>query len=64
MRSVSHWRLPLDNVFAKTNGELHYLWWAVDHEGEVPERFVSKRRDKKAAFETLEEIAETPSPHR
>lgn len=33
----------------KINGETHYLWRAVDHEGEVLESFVSKTRDKKAA---------------
>jgi transposase-like protein len=29
----------------------HYLWRAVDHEGEVLESFVTKTRDKKAALE-------------
>ena len=28
---------------------MHYLWRAVDHEGEVLESFVSKRRDRNAA---------------
>ena len=37
----------------KINGEQHYLWRAVDHEGEVLEAFVSKRRDKKAALKFL-----------
>jgi putative transposase len=32
------------------NGELRYLWRAVDHEGEVLESFVTKRRDRKAAL--------------
>jgi putative transposase len=31
----------------------HYLWRAVDHEGEVLESFVTKRRDKKAALKFL-----------
>jgi len=31
-------------------GVKHYLWRAVDHEGEVLESFVTKRRDKKAAL--------------
>ena len=31
-------------------GVKHYLWRAVDHEGEVLESFVTKRRDKKAAM--------------
>ncbi len=33
-------------------GRLH-LWRAVDHEGEVMESFVSKRRDRKAALKFL-----------
>jgi len=49
MRS-SHWRWHLDEVFVKINGERHYLWRAVDHEGEVLESFVTKTRDKKAAL--------------
>ena len=31
----SRWRWHLDEVFVKINGERHYLWRAVDHEGEV-----------------------------
>jgi putative transposase len=31
----------------------HYLWRAVDHEGEVLEVFVTKRRDRKAALTFL-----------
>ena len=34
MRS-SHWRWHLDEVFVRINGEQHYHWRAVDHEGEV-----------------------------
>lgn len=39
-----------ERVFVKINGETHYLWWAVDHEGEVLETFVTKRRDRKAVL--------------
>jgi putative transposase len=39
----------LDEVFVKINGERFYLWRAVDHEGEVLECFVKKRRNKAAA---------------
>ena len=39
--------------FVKINGELHYLWRAVDHEGEVLESYVTKRRDRKAALKFL-----------
>ncbi|MBB3064355.1 IS6 family transposase [Limibacillus halophilus] len=49
----SLWRWHLDEVFVKINGETHYLWRAVDHEGEVLESFVTKRRDKKAALKFL-----------
>ena len=37
----------------KINGERHYLWRAVDHEGEVLESFVTKKRDKKAVLKFL-----------
>ena len=40
-RSYSNWRWHLDEVFVKINGETHYLWRAVDHEGEVLESFVT-----------------------
>ena len=49
----SRWRRHLDEVFVKINGKQHYLWRAVDHEGEVLENYVTKRRDKKAALKVL-----------
>jgi len=49
----SNWRWHLDEVFVKINGERHYLWRAVDHEGEVLESFVTKTRDKKSALKFL-----------
>ena len=52
-RSYSHWRWHLDEVFVRINGETHYLWRAVDHEGEVLEVFVTKHRDRKAALRFL-----------
>jgi len=52
MRS-SRWRWHLDEIFVKINGERHYLWRAVDHEGEVLESFVTKTRDRKAALKFL-----------
>ena len=54
--SHSNWKWHLDEVFVKINGETHYLWRAVDHEGEVLEAFVSKRRDRKAALVFLKKI--------
>src|SRR3546814_7283788 len=32
---------------------MHYLWRAVDHEGEVLESFVTKTRDKAAALKFM-----------
>lgn len=52
-RQSSRSRWHLDEIFVKINGERHYLWRAVDHEGEVLESFVSKTRDKKAALKFL-----------
>ncbi len=53
MRSYSNWQWHLDEVLVKINGETHYLWRAVDHEGEVLESYVTKRRDRKAALKFL-----------
>uniref|UniRef100_UPI00147DA001 IS6 family transposase n=1 Tax=Ruegeria arenilitoris TaxID=1173585 RepID=UPI00147DA001 len=49
----SQWRWHLDEMFVKINGERHYLWRAVDHEGEVLESYVTKTQDKKAALKLL-----------
>ncbi len=52
-RSYSQWRWHLDEVFVRINGETHYLWRAVDHEGEVLEVLATKRRDRRAALRFL-----------
>lgn len=39
----------LDEVFLKINGRLHYLWRALDQDGDVLDVLVQSRRDKKAA---------------
>ena len=56
MRALSGCRWHLDEVFVKINGERHYLWRAVDQEGEVLEAFVSKKRDRKAALKFLRKL--------
>jgi putative transposase len=56
MRASSSWRWHVDEVFVKINGERHYLWRAVDHEGEVLEAVVTKRRNRKAALEFLRKL--------
>ena len=55
MRGFRQWRWHLDEVYVKINGEFHYLWRAVDHEGEILESFVTKKRDKAAALTFLKE---------
>ena len=49
----SNWKWHLDEVVVKINGERHYLWRAVDNEGEVLESYVTKKRDKKAALKFM-----------
>ena len=49
----SQWRWHLDEMFVTINGEIHYFWRAVGHEAEVLEGFVTRVRDKKAAFKFL-----------
>lgn len=53
MRQSPQWRWHLDEVFVKIDGVHHYLWRAVDHEGEVLEFCVTKRRDRKSALRFL-----------
>ena len=48
MRAHRHWQWHLDEVYVKINGKTHYLWRAVDHEGEVLESIVTRTRDRKA----------------
>lgn len=50
MRAYSNWQWHLDEVFVKINGEVRYVWRAVDHEGKVLESRVTKCRDRKAAL--------------
>jgi putative transposase len=50
MRGCRTWRWHLDEMYVKMNGEMVYLWRAVDHEGEVLESFVTRKRDKAAAL--------------
>jgi len=50
MRAYTHWRWRLDEVYVRINGQMQYLWRAVDHEGEVLESFAAKERDKTGAL--------------
>ena len=60
--AYSNRRWHLDEVFVKINGETHYLWRAVDHEGEVLESFVTKRRDRRAALAFLKKTVKRYAP--
>lgn len=62
MRGFRQWRWHLDEMFVNINGETHYLWRAVDHEGEVLESFVTKRRDKKAALRFMKKALKNNGP--
>ncbi len=53
LRAWPQWRWHLDEIFVKIGGETFYLWRAVDHEGEVLEAFVTRKRDKKSALKFL-----------
>ena len=46
----------LERTFVRINGEIHYLWRAVDHEREVFETIVSERRDRKTALKFQRKI--------
>ena len=50
MSGFRHWRWHLDEMYVKLNGEMVYLWRAVDQEGEILESYVTKTRDKAAAL--------------
>ena len=62
MRGFRHWKWHLDEVYVKINGEMHYLWRAVDHEGEVLESYVTKKRDKSAALRFLKKALKRHGP--
>ncbi|KQS03683.1 transposase [Sphingomonas sp. Leaf357] len=50
MRGFRHWRWHLDEMYVKLNGEMVYLWRAVDHECEILESYITRTRDKDAAL--------------
>lgn len=50
VRSFRQWKWHLDEMYVKLNGEMVYLWRAVDHEGEILESYVTRKRDKSAAL--------------
>jgi putative transposase len=53
MRGFRQWQWHLDEMYVKVNGEMAYLWRAVDQEGEILESYVTKKRDKAAALKFI-----------
>ena len=56
LQAYSKWKWHVDELFVKINGKHHYLWRAVDHEGEVLEAMVTNRRNKRAALKFLRKL--------
>jgi putative transposase len=46
----------LDEVFITIRGQLHYLWRAVDQDGEVIDILVQKHKDKRAALRFFKKL--------
>ena len=49
----------IDEVFVKIQGRQHYLWRAVDQDGEVVDVFLRRRRDGKAAKRFFKRLLRT-----
>jgi transposase-like protein len=49
-------RWHLDEVFIRIGGKIHYLWRAIDDEGEVLDIIVQPRRDRKAALKLMRRL--------
>ncbi len=47
-----------DEVFVKIGGKQHYLWWAVDQDGEVVDVYLQAKRDGAAAKRFFKAIIE------
>lgn len=56
LRAFFKWQWHVDEIFVKINGERHYLWRAVDHEGEVLENVITKRRNKRSTLKMLRKL--------
>jgi len=49
-------RWHLDEIVVRIAGKRMYLWRAVDHEGQVLDMLVQRRRDKRAALRLLRKL--------
>src|SRR6476660_5638728 len=57
-RPKPHSTWHLDEVFIKIDGQLVYLWRAVDAEGEVLDVLVQSKRDKRSALKLMRKLLE------
>jgi putative transposase len=55
-RSSPSNRWHLDEMVVRIAGERMYLWRAVDHEGEVLDMLVQRRRDSRAALRLMRKL--------
>ena len=53
-RPSDRWRL--DEMVVRIAGKTMYLWRAVDHEGEILDVLVQRRRDKRAALKLMRKL--------
>src|SRR5258705_11813374 len=53
-------RWHVDEVFLKINGRIHYLWRAVDQDGDVLDILVQSKRNKKAAKKFFRKLLKGP----
>src|SRR4051794_25569088 len=51
-------RWHLDEMVVRIAGRQMYLWRAVDHEGEILDMLVQRRRDKRAALKLMRKLLE------
>ena len=62
LRTWPQWQWHLDEVFVRIDGVTHYLWRAVDHEGDVLEARVTKRPGSPASVDVSAQGAEAVWP--
>ena len=60
IRGFRQWRWHLDEMYVKINGETHYLWRAVDHEGKVVQSFDTRKRDKSGTLTFMKKTLKRP----
>jgi putative transposase len=56
LRPSDRWHL--DEMVVRIAGRRMYLWRAVDHEGEILDMLVQRRRDKRAALRLMSKLLE------